>query len=256
MELYPGFSLFRGLYEFSHYAFQGNLTGRNGMMWKDLSESSMDKVFYIIIVEWFFLLISAYYIDKMSSSGKGLLFFLKKPFEKFLSPQRPCLQNQVSTVAVEMEKLDVIQESEKVEKLMLEQSISHTIVCNKMNKEYPGRDGNPPKMAVRGLSFAVPSGECFGMLGPNGAGKTSFINMMTGLVKPTSGSAFVQGLDICMDMDRVYTSMGVCPQHEFLRLRLRLSLRLRLRLFLWLLFVLQPQIQPQPQPQTQLVVRF
>nr|VDD50808.1 unnamed protein product [Brassica oleracea] len=211
MELYPGFSLFRGLYEFSHYAFQGNLTGRNGMKWKDLSESSMDKVFYIIIVEWFFLLITAYYIDKMSSSGKGLLFFLKKPFEKFLSPQRPCLQNQVSTVAVEMEKLDVIQESEKVEKLMLEQSISHTIVCNKMNKEYPGRDGNPPKMEVRGLSFAVPSGECFGMLGPNGAGKTSFINMMTGLVKPTSGSAFVQGLDICMDMDRVYTSMGVCP---------------------------------------------
>ncbi|KAF2542613.1 hypothetical protein F2Q68_00031074 [Brassica cretica] len=216
MELYPGFSLFRGLYEFSHYAFQGNLTGRNGMKWKDLSESSMDKVFYIIIVEWFFLLITAYYIDKMSSSGKGLLFFLKKPFEKFLSPQRPCLQNQVSTVAVEMEKLDVIQESEKVETLMLEQSISHTIVCNKMNKEYPGRDGNPPKMEVRGLSFAVPSGECFGMLGPNGAGKTSFINMMTGLVKPTSGSAFVQGLDICMDMDRVYTSMGVCPQHDLL----------------------------------------
>ncbi|CAG7888599.1 unnamed protein product [Brassica rapa] len=113
----------------------------------------------------------------MSSSGKCLFFFLKKPFEKFLSPQRPSLQNQVSTVAVEMEKLDVIQESEKVEKLMLEQSISHTIVCNKMKKEYPGRDGNPPKMAVQGLSFAVPSGECFGMLGPNGAGKTSFINM-------------------------------------------------------------------------------
>jgi len=37
---------------------------------------------------------------------------------------------------------------------------------------------------------------------------------MTGLVKPTSGAAFVQGLDICKDMDRVYTSMGVCPQHE------------------------------------------
>lgn len=39
-------------------------------------------------------------------------------------------------------------------------------------------DGNPQKLAVRGLSLALLQGECFGMLGPNGAGKTSFINMV------------------------------------------------------------------------------
>ena len=110
MELYPGFSLFRGLYEFAQYAFQGSLTRRQGMKWKDISDSSMDKVFYIIIVEWFFSLIAAYYIDKMSSSGKDLLFFLKNPFNKYLLPQRPSLQKQVSAVSVEMEKLDVTQE--------------------------------------------------------------------------------------------------------------------------------------------------
>jgi ABC-type multidrug transport system ATPase subunit len=54
------------------------------------------------------------------------------------------------------------------------------------------------------------------MLGPNGAGKTSFINMMIGLIKPSSGTAYVQGLDIQTDMDRIYTSMGVCPQHDLL----------------------------------------
>lgn len=54
------------------------------------------------------------------------------------------------------------------------------------------------------------------MLGPNGAGKTSFINMMIGLTKPTSGTAFVQGLDIRTDMGGIYTSMGVCPQHDLL----------------------------------------
>jgi ABC-type multidrug transport system ATPase subunit len=56
--------------------------------------------------------------------------------------------------------------------------MNHAIVCDKLRKVYPGRDGNPEKYAVRELSLALPQGECFGMLGPNGAGKTSFINMV------------------------------------------------------------------------------
>ncbi|CAF2151909.1 unnamed protein product [Brassica rapa] len=216
LELYPAFSLFRGLYEFSQFSFRGNLRGADGMKWKDFGDSAMDEVFIIIIVEWFLALIAAYYIDKIVSSGKDPLFFLTNPFQKSPSMRRPSLQRQGSKVVVEMEKPDVTQEIEKVEKLMLEPSTSHAIVCENLKKVYPGRDGNPPKLAVRGLSLAVPSGECFGMLGPNGAGKTSFINMMTGLLKPTSGTGLVRGLDICNDMDRVYTSMGVCPQHDLL----------------------------------------
>ncbi|KAF3551394.1 hypothetical protein DY000_02008522 [Brassica cretica] len=49
-----------------------------------------------------------------------------------------------------------------------------------------------------------------------GDGPYWMISYMTGLAKPTSGAAFVQGLDICKDMDKVYTSMGVCPQQDLL----------------------------------------
>jgi len=107
MELYPGFSLYRGLYEFSQNAYQGNLNGKDGMKWKYFSDNAIDEVFYIIIVEWFVALIATYYIDKMSSSGKDLLFFLKNqnPFKISHS-----LQKQVSAISVEMEKLDVIHE--------------------------------------------------------------------------------------------------------------------------------------------------
>ncbi|WZZ45497.1 hypothetical protein YC2023_041756 [Brassica napus] len=216
MELYPGFSLYRGLYEFSIYAYQKNVTGRDGMKWKDFTNSAMDEVFYIIIVEWFVALIATYYIDQGSLSVKDSFSFFRKHFKQSLYPQKPRTSMQSSSVTVEMEKLDVTQERDKVEKLMLEPSTSHAIVCDNLKKVYPRRDGNPPKMAVRGLSLAVASKECFGMLGPNGAGKTSFINTMTGLAKPTSGAAFVQGLDICKDMDKVYTSMGVCPQQDLL----------------------------------------
>ncbi|CAA7031236.1 unnamed protein product [Microthlaspi erraticum] len=216
---FPSFSLYRGLYEFSQYAFQRNLNGMDGMKWKDFSGTAMDKVFSIIIVEWFLALLATYYINRVSSSTKERPFpFLRNPFKKIPSPQRISVEQQGSEVSVEMEKLDVAQEREKVEQLMMLEpcTTSHAIVCDNLMKVYPGKDGNPPKMAIRGLSLAVSSGECFGMLGPNGAGKTSFINSMTGLVKPTSGTALVQGVDICKDMDRVYTSMGVCPQHDLL----------------------------------------
>ncbi|KAL2515976.1 ABC transporter A family member 7 [Forsythia ovata] len=219
MELYPGFSLFRGLYEFAQYSFRGNYMGTDGMRWKDLNDSNngMREVLIIMLVEWLVVLGVAYCADQVVSSGRSPLFFLWKHQNK-RSPsfQKPSLQKQGSKVFVEMEKPDVVQEREKVEQLLLESSTSHAIICDDLKKVYPGRDGNPDKFAVRGLSLALPQGECFGMLGPNGAGKTSFINMMIGLIKPSLGAAYVHGLDIRMDMDQIYTSMGVCPQHDLL----------------------------------------
>ncbi len=48
-------------------------------------------------------------------------------------------------------------------------------------------------LAVQGLTLTIRAGEVFGLLGPNGAGKTTFLRMLTGLIKPTSGSAKVAG---------------------------------------------------------------
>ncbi|XP_062116464.1 ABC transporter A family member 7-like [Humulus lupulus] len=221
MELYPGFALYRGLYEFAQYSFNGNYLGTDGMRWGDLSDSKngLREVFIIMVVEWILVLFVAYYVDQIISSGrrKSPLFFLESLGKKKGSSFRsPSLQKQGSKVFVDMEKPDVIQERERVEQLLLDSDSSQAIICDNLKKVYPGRDGNPEKFAVRGLSLALPRGECFGMLGPNGAGKTSFINMMIGLTKPTSGTAFVEGMDIQTDMDEIYTSMGVCPQHDLL----------------------------------------
>jgi len=62
--------------------------------------------------------------------------------------------------------------------------------------------------AVDGISFAVEEGEVLGFLGPNGAGKTTTLNMLSTLLKPTSGTAIVNGYDILKDPDAVRRSIG------------------------------------------------
>ncbi|KAJ7541144.1 hypothetical protein O6H91_10G048600 [Diphasiastrum complanatum] len=219
MELLPGFSLFRGLYEFSTYAFTGDYMGSSGMRWKNLQdhENGLKAVFGIMLVEWPLFLLLAYYCDQVIASGSGLkkhpLFFLgrKNSLRRF-----PSIRRQVPEVNVEMDRPDVIEERNVVEGLRNVQNGAYAIICDNLKKVYPGEDGNADKFAVRGLSLAIQRGECFGMLGPNGAGKTTSINMMTGFLAPTSGTALIQGLDIMKEIEKIYTCMGVCPQHDLI----------------------------------------
>jgi len=62
--------------------------------------------------------------------------------------------------------------------------------------------------AVRGVSFAIESGELFGLLGPNGAGKTTTIKMLITLLLPTAGSANILGLDVVRDAREVRRHIG------------------------------------------------
>ena len=66
--------------------------------------------------------------------------------------------------------------------------------------------------AVGGISFEIQKGEIFGLLGPNGAGKTTTISMLSCLIKPDSGDAFVDGCSILKDSMEVKKRIGVVPQ--------------------------------------------
>ena len=67
-------------------------------------------------------------------------------------------------------------------------------------------------VAVKDLSFSVKQGEIFGFLGANGAGKSTTIRMMCGLLKPTSGTALVGGIDVSRDPEGVKRTIGYMSQ--------------------------------------------
>lgn len=74
--------------------------------------------------------------------------------------------------------------------------------------------------AVDGISFQVAKGEIFGFLGPNGAGKTTTINMLCTLLKPTSGTAVLNGFDVSTHPNDVRASIGLVFQDPSLDERL------------------------------------
>jgi ABC-2 type transport system ATP-binding protein len=80
------------------------------------------------------------------------------------------------------------------------------IVINDLVKQFPD------VTAVNGLNLEIRKGEMFGFLGPNGAGKTTTINMLCGLLEPTSGSAQIGGFDVRKAPQNVKSLIGVCPQ--------------------------------------------
>jgi len=66
--------------------------------------------------------------------------------------------------------------------------------------------------AVKNISFSIESGELFGFLGPNGAGKTTTIRMLAGVLKPTDGTALIQGHDICSEALKSRAHIAVVPE--------------------------------------------
>jgi len=69
--------------------------------------------------------------------------------------------------------------------------------------------------AVDGLTITIQPGELFGFIGPNGAGKTTTLQMLSGQIPPTSGTASVMGIDVASDPISVKAAIGIVPEIEY-----------------------------------------
>ncbi|MDF2582098.1 MAG: daunorubicin resistance transporter ATP-binding subunit [Mycobacterium sp.] len=96
-------------------------------------------------------------------------------------------------------------------------SVSYDSVIELINVAKTFGGGVP---ALRDVSFSVPTGSVCALLGHNGAGKTTTVNILSTLLKPSSGTASVAGYDVVKEADQVRRSIGVTGQDAALDLRL------------------------------------
>ncbi|HYV35434.1 MAG TPA: ABC transporter ATP-binding protein [Gemmataceae bacterium] len=101
------------------------------------------------------------------------------------------------------------------------------ICCRDLRKRYPAKP--QPVEAVNGLDLEVYPGECFGLLGPNGAGKTTTIEILEGLLPPTSGEVEVLGMTWGHHDDALRQRLGISLQET--RLTEKLTVRETAELF-------------------------
>jgi ABC-2 type transport system ATP-binding protein len=66
--------------------------------------------------------------------------------------------------------------------------------------------------ALKGVDLTIEQGEFFALLGPNGAGKSTLINLLAGLLRPTSGNLSVMGYDVMSEYRQARHALGVVPQ--------------------------------------------
>ena len=87
--------------------------------------------------------------------------------------------------------------------------MSEAIVAEHLGKTYAGG-----VEAVSEVSLSVAHGEIYGFLGPNGAGKTTMISMLTTVLRPTRGTASVEGIDVVAHPERVRRTIGLVFQRS------------------------------------------
>ncbi|XP_041450752.1 phospholipid-transporting ATPase ABCA3-like [Drosophila obscura] len=122
---------------------------------------------------------------------------------------------------------DVAAAAERISKMSSEDRKEHALVLNRVSKKYCCM------AAVRGISFAVQPGVCFGLLGANGAGKTTTFKMIVGDIAMTMGSIHVRDCSMKFRPTAARRQIGYCPQHDTLfdfctgRQTLRIFLLLR-----------------------------
>ncbi|GGG62308.1 ABC transporter ATP-binding protein [Hymenobacter sediminis] len=88
--------------------------------------------------------------------------------------------------------------------------MNYILEARDLRKEYPN------KLALQGLNLQIEPGEVFCLLGQNGAGKSTTINLFLGFIAPTSGAAFVNGMEVAANPLKIKEHLAYIPENVML----------------------------------------
>lgn len=172
-------------------------------MYEEIGGFTFGTALWMLVFDAVFYTLLALYLDKVVPSEYGTrlhpLFFLQASFWKGTASadvNDPAHMDEAAGDGAPFEK--------NAPNLVKAVSIRH------LKKTFG--DFN----AVDDLDLDIFEGQIFALLGHNGAGKSTTINMLTGLLSVSSGSALISGKDVATDMMSIRRNIGVCPQHDVL----------------------------------------
>ncbi|KAN0027866.1 hypothetical protein ACTFIV_009690 [Dictyostelium citrinum] len=114
----------------------------------------------------------------------------------------------------EIDDIESTYDSEDIETIPLKVLKNSTISIRNLRKEFETGDGL--RVAVNDLYLDMFEDQIHALLGPNGCGKSTTIGMLTGLISPTKGSAFIRGYDITTQMSKIRPYIGCCLQTDII----------------------------------------
>ncbi|XP_059161433.1 phospholipid-transporting ATPase ABCA1-like [Physella acuta] len=189
----------------SNYNIARREAREEGIQWNNFDKPIANDDFTVkdsilmLLIDTLMHLILTWYLDNVFPGDYGV----PKPVHFFLTKSYWCKNHDPTSYQSEEQTTDPKYFEKEPDK-----NIGIRIV--NLRKEF----GN--KVSVADVNLNIFEGQITVLLGHNGAGKTTTMSILTGLMPPTKGTAFINGFDICKNIGAVRQSLGLCPQHDIL----------------------------------------